>query len=217
MEALKDFAPGGWWAPNPRALRKVRCGSCSFCPKYLSPRTKGHVRHLYPLPPSLTGSQPETLCPVHVPKAGRRELKRPRGPAPQLFAVLGALRPSTSPPHSCFQLGPITPTPLLGCFLPVTCPSLSSSQVTPPFQEALHAITQAPLPHFLQQTAWDALSSSDTGHPASQVFLPQISSLLSHLRASESPVSPGSPTSKILQGRSISLRFSMSLSQMGDQ
>ena len=36
MEALQDFAPSGWWAPNPRALRrKSDVAPCSFCPKCL--------------------------------------------------------------------------------------------------------------------------------------------------------------------------------------
>lgn len=191
MEALKDFAPGGWWAPNPRALRrKSGVAPCSFCPKYLLQDKRDTFRASLPSP-----SQPDrvpsqgTLCrnPVPSPKAGRRKLKRPREAQPPTLCSVGALgTPFPSP--WLFPVRPHHSHPLyLDASFQSTCPSLSSSQVTPPPGSPPPLL---PKPLFLTSSSKQPGTPSPPATLAHSLpgFLPQISSL-SHLRASESPVS----------------------------
>lgn len=211
MEALKDFAPGGWWAPNPRALRrKSGVAPCSFCPQVSLLQDKRHLpEHLYPLPLSLTGFPARepcagTLC--SVPQALEKEAQGAERPSPNSLQCRGTGHPLPTP-MVVSSSAPSLPPPLLGCFLPVTCPSLSSSQVTPP---------PGSPPPLLPKPLFTTSSSKQPGTPSPPAtlahslprFPPQISSL-SHLRASESPVS-SSPTSRSY--RRIFLRFSVNLS-----
>ena len=191
MEALEDFAPGGWWAPNPRALGESQMWlPVPFVPS-VSCRTKETPsEHLYPLPPSLTGFpawEPcaGTLC--RPPRLGDGSSRGRERPSPQLFAVSGHWAPS-SPPHGCFQSGPITPTPLTWM--------LPSSPLVPASPALRSHLLQEAHHHYYPSPLFLTSSSKQPGTPSPPAtlahslsgFLPQISSL-SHLRASESPVS----------------------------
>ena len=174
METIQDCAPGGRWAPNPRALRRKSDVAPLFLLSQVSPA--GQERHLQSIFTLSLPAWPQlgTLC--HPPRLQEGSSRGRERPSPQLFAAsrhwapslpsrwLFAVRPHHSHPHdsaASFQS---------------TCPSLSISQVTPP-----------PGSHHYPSPLFLTSSSKQPGTPSPHAtlahslpgFLPQISSLKS--------------------------------------
>ena len=176
--------PVGGGHPTPGPLGESRMWlPVPFVPSVSCRTRETPPEHLYPLRPSLAPAG----NPVPPPKAGRRKLKRLREAQPQLFAVLGHWAP-LSPPHGCFQSGPIIPTPLTQ--MP------PSSQPAPASPALRSHLLQEAHHHYYPSPLFLTSSSKQPGTPSPPAmlahglpgFLPQISSL-SQFRASESPVS----------------------------
>ena len=202
METIQDCAPGGRWAPNPRALRrKSDVAPCSFCPKCLLQDKRDTSKASLPSP-----SQPgPSWEPCATPQGFEKEAQEAeRGPAPNSLQRRGTGHPLSSP-DGCLQSGPIIPTPMTR-LLPSGPPAPASPSLRSHLlQEA--TITQAP--------SSSLPPANSLGHPlllrhwptASQVSSPR-SHLLSHLKTSERPVSQ-LPYFRILESLAFSLGFSV--------